>query len=293
MDDFINDENLPVDRDPAEPTRRTGRTGPVTPHGKAKSSQNRLTHGCRSEKTLLPDEDPEEFEFTVECWFTHYEPEDTVAYTLVQETARAHWVLKRNQKRVEGVEWELPSDPNAWTDNDHKKFTNFSRYKTTAERAFFRLFKEVEAYYGRLDRAENLRERARDQLIRFQMQWIDQRQKGMPKELTVEQYVEAEVIEGQTKTSYYPSNQELIKEAAERRRLPIFFERYISFPNGVPPEYEWTRANDFQKCRETMGVQKMSYKMWLDLIEREAASGSNHVGPLVPLPSNPHSEPRS
>ena len=174
MPNFLTEENLPLDEEqPAHSnpdTPPSGPTGPRTPHGKTSSRMNRLTHGCRSEKTILPGEDPEEFEFTIKSWFTHYEPEGGVAITLVEEVARAHWFLKRNQKRLEEAEWGLPVDPNSWTDDDHKKFTNFSRYKTTAERAFFRLFKELEGYYGRLDRAEQLRSRAHDRLMRLQIQ---------------------------------------------------------------------------------------------------------------------------
>jgi hypothetical protein len=37
-------------------------TGPTSPNGKAKSSMNRLTHGRRSDKTVLPFEDPAEWD---------------------------------------------------------------------------------------------------------------------------------------------------------------------------------------------------------------------------------------
>jgi hypothetical protein len=89
---------------------RTGPTGPRTPKGKAKSSQNSFKHGCRSAKTVLPHEDPAEFEATVQGWFTSYHPDTQPAITLVENLARAHWVLKRNEKRLEEVEWELPAN---------------------------------------------------------------------------------------------------------------------------------------------------------------------------------------
>jgi hypothetical protein len=92
MDNFIIDEL---------PPERTGPTGPRTPAGKAKSSGNSLKHGCRSEKTVLPHEDPAEFEATVQHWFTQYEPATPAAITLVENLVRAHWQLKRNQKRLD------------------------------------------------------------------------------------------------------------------------------------------------------------------------------------------------
>lgn len=41
---------------PEKPERPNRSTGPITPDGKARSSMNRLTHGCRSERTVLPDQ---------------------------------------------------------------------------------------------------------------------------------------------------------------------------------------------------------------------------------------------
>ncbi len=85
-------ENSPPNRSP----------GPRTPAGKATSSQNAIKHGCCSQKTILRDEDPAEFEFVVQGWFDHYRPED--------QLARAHWFLKRASKRLEEIEYELPSN---------------------------------------------------------------------------------------------------------------------------------------------------------------------------------------
>ncbi|MGI9071987.1 MAG: hypothetical protein ACR2JB_11905, partial [Bryobacteraceae bacterium] len=119
---------------------RTGSTGPRTPKGKAKSSRNSFKHGCRSAKTVLPYEDPDAFEATVQGWLTAYNPDTQPAITLVENLARAHWVLKRNKKRLEEVEWELPANASNWTDEHHKQYSTTNRYKTTAERSFLRYF---------------------------------------------------------------------------------------------------------------------------------------------------------
>jgi hypothetical protein len=81
-DDLI-DELLP----PSE--LRTGPTGPRTPAGKAKSSENSFKHGCRSAKTVLRHENPAAFEATVQGWLTHYQPDTQPAITLVENLARA------------------------------------------------------------------------------------------------------------------------------------------------------------------------------------------------------------
>ncbi len=57
--------NFIIDELPPELPPRTGPTGPRTPEGKAKSSKNSYKHGLRSEKNVLPDEDPAAFEATV------------------------------------------------------------------------------------------------------------------------------------------------------------------------------------------------------------------------------------
>lgn len=125
---------------------RSGRTGPTTPDGKARSSENSITHGCRSAKLILRHEDPAEFEALRDAWFRHYQPEDEIAAALVEETVRAHWLLKRAQKQLENIEWELPMNAYHWTEVHERLFRNFSRYKTANERTFFRFFKEMEAH---------------------------------------------------------------------------------------------------------------------------------------------------
>ncbi len=101
-DEILHDE-LP-------PLPHTSRGGPRTAAGKTISSQNALKHGCRSEKILLAGEDPAEFESTVDAWFDHYHPATPPAIALVEQLARSHWKLKRNQKRLEDIEYELPAN---------------------------------------------------------------------------------------------------------------------------------------------------------------------------------------
>jgi len=110
---------------------------------------NRLVHGCRSQKLVLRHEDPAEFEATVRGWFEHYAPQDEVAVSLVEELAKAHWFLKRAQKRLAEVEWELPMNAYHWTETHQRLLHNFTRYKVSAERTFQRYWKELEVYLRR------------------------------------------------------------------------------------------------------------------------------------------------
>ena len=136
----------PTSQDPRIENPRPRSTGPRSLKGKANSSMNRLVHGCRSQKLVLRHEDPAEFEATVRGWFEHYAPEDEVAVALVEELAKAHWFLKRAQKRLAEVEWELPMNAYHWTETHQKLLHNFTRYKVSAERTFQRYWKDLEAH---------------------------------------------------------------------------------------------------------------------------------------------------
>ena len=114
--------------EPEEQSRSRSRsTGPRTPEGKARSSQNRLTHGVRSEKTVLRTESKEAFDANMQLWLDRYPTEDDLIRLLVIETAEAYWFLLRAQKRLEDVEFELPGNAYHWIDAHQQLLTNFFR----------------------------------------------------------------------------------------------------------------------------------------------------------------------
>jgi hypothetical protein len=272
MGDFIIDElstQLP---------QRTGPTGPRTPEGKAKSSQNSWKHGCRSEKTVLPDENPAEFEATVQRWFTHYAPDNPAAISLGEKLARAEWQLKRTQKRLDEAEWPLPGNARCWTEDQHKQYVNFSRYHTTAERSFLRYFKEIEAYYHRIHRDDQARQLAFAKLANVEFKSLDKADKSALKDMRAEQVLEVQVIDGTCETTYFPSNEEVIDKAAKRPTPPLYISRSILFPDGiVPAEYAWAQPVPIKEGLIAQVLQRMLWPQWLELIEREE---SGHAGPI-------------
>lgn len=261
-----------------DPEKKPPRGGPQSPEGKERSKMNRLTHGCRSEKTVLRDEDPAEFEFIVEAWFEQYEPLDGIAVMLVKDTALAHWFFKRARRRLEAVEYELPADPNHWPEAGEKRFDRHMRYKTTAERSFFRHFKELEAHYDRMDRMEDARRLAKIKSAAIEMQWVTRKQEKTFEELKVEQVAEVQLVQGECRTTYYPTNEQIVEAVAKQPRAPLYIRRWINFPNGVPAEYAWSNPNIMQREVEARGSQTMLYPMWLQVIEKEKATG--HIGPI-------------
>ncbi len=303
----FDEKNFPDEnRDEAAESQNPGRsTGPRTPAGKANSSMNRLTHGCRSEILLLPFEDPAEFEFMLQSWMQAYNPqahrpfdgrcarldeddtpfaggcarldEDPTASTLVYETAKAHWFFQRNQKRLHQIEVRLPSDAWQWTDENIKLFNNFSRYKTAAERSFYRAFNNLEAHYKRQhDRAAKV-EKANAQMAKIELQWLKNKQESATQDKMTLQYVDVMGNDCDTTTTWLPTNETILKMVENTGKTPEFVNRYLFFWNGVPPEYEWTNPTHIQREHSSIGIQRMFYSDWLKLIEDEKSTG--HIQP--------------
>jgi hypothetical protein len=131
-------------------------TGPITEAGKAVSSMNRLTHGCRSAQIILHSEDPAEYAALIQGWVHQYNPQNPAERILVEQTAHAQWYLLRNQRRFDEVDHAKNLFFRTWTESQHKEYALALRYKTSAERAFLRWFKELESYYARVDRNRRL-----------------------------------------------------------------------------------------------------------------------------------------
>ncbi len=129
-------------------------TGPRTPAGKAVSSMNRLTHGCRSEQTILRHEDPAEYTALIQGWLNQYNPQNPAERQLVDQTAHAQRILMRNQRRFDEVEYEKNMHFRHWTEDQNHEYALALRYKVSAERAFLRWFKELESYYARVQRKQ-------------------------------------------------------------------------------------------------------------------------------------------
>jgi hypothetical protein len=254
-------------------------TGPRSPEGKANSSLNRLTHGCRSEQLLIPGEDPAEFEFLMNKWFDAYAPQDPVAANLVEEAAKACWFLKRNEKWLHQIQVRLPVDAWTWTDEHHKLLANAMRYKTTAERSFFRWYKSLETHYNREFHRGQLAERARARTAELNIQWLNRKQQLAAENLKIEQFAHILGDDEICSTTLAPTNEQIKNDVAARPEPPKFITRTLYFKNGVPAAYRWIAPNLIQRAFESVGLQTMLYSDWLEIVDREKTSGTNHLGP--------------
>ncbi|MGI8961498.1 MAG: hypothetical protein ACR2IV_17410 [Bryobacteraceae bacterium] len=93
------------------------------------------------------------------------------------------------------------------------------------------------------------------------------------------QWIEIEMDNGQTVTKLYPSNEKLIEEGKAMLPPPELVYRRLNFPAGVPPEYHWVTRNPEARERGGTGIQRMTVDTWLNVIEREGAERTGHVGP--------------
>jgi hypothetical protein len=70
-------------------------TGPKTPEGKSKVSQNAVTHGLTALRPVLANEDPEEYALFRDDFFRHHAPVGILEETLAERAAETFWRLSR------------------------------------------------------------------------------------------------------------------------------------------------------------------------------------------------------
>ena len=91
-------------------------TGPVTPEGRAISSQNSRKHGLCSKQIVLPGEDSAEYDALRENLLADYAPANDTERTLVEEVAAGSWRLARARRHETAILKKLvgeAGDPDA------------------------------------------------------------------------------------------------------------------------------------------------------------------------------------
>jgi hypothetical protein len=123
--------------EPAPPASAPGHsTGPRTPVGKDRSSQNARTHGLSSLTSvfvLLPGEDPKEWIELLRDLTNEFQPGSRTERILVTDMAQSHWLTQR----AINLQTSSIEDP--------KAFALYLRYQTTHHRAYYRALKQLMA----------------------------------------------------------------------------------------------------------------------------------------------------
>lgn len=283
----------------AEKPNPRGATGPRSMQGKMASSRNATVHGCTSSRLILPDEDANDWEELLRNWLGDYRPDCPTFADLVRLAAEAAWHLRRNTRRYDEAEQRLleqAPDPFVWTDEQHKLLERFLRYKTSAERVFYR--------------ARNAAEQARKarfsedlQLKNFAMreatagikkanrdaEAVAEEDEGSeeeaPRPTLLLQHGCVTVQDGQTKTYLTIPNDhmlEIMQAKRELGKLPIIIHRDLQFDcDDIPREYEWVKplmetARLTFKPGKVMNFDPISEEEFLRLVRQQRAAGSAH-----------------
>lgn len=282
----------------------------------------------RSRKLIIGEERQEDFDRLAAGWRTEYEPEGQAGESLVERVILNDWFLQRAEGVYMDLETELAETPALErTEEQHAKLQLYLRYKTTAERSFYRAFyalrglrkdkfkEEVDLMrvreVMRQEATKEVRRAAKEVLeemastrrveaakrlgpakavdrtspetaVQSRAKTLFQGQnhpKKMRKVAVLDQWIEVEIQDGKTVTKLYPTNEGLIQEGQRMDPPPELVYRRLHFPNGIPEEYRWVTSRSERFARGGMGTQRMTVDTWLDVIEREEAGGTGHVGP--------------
>ena len=93
-------------------------TGPRTPEGKARSSQNATRHGLTSTRLIIQDDEREEFEELESSLREEVRPEGALEHDVFTQLIHASWNLRRS-RRLEAEQFVNGVDP--LTDPDREK----------------------------------------------------------------------------------------------------------------------------------------------------------------------------
>jgi hypothetical protein len=270
----------------------------------------------RSKTLILPDESQEDFDRLAAGWRAEYGDDGQATTSLLERVIQNDWFLQRAERRYMEEEAELAAKAGVsavgWSEEQHHKLELFLRYKTGAERSFYRAFHSLRGLRKDKIKEELDLDKVREEVLECAREAVTKAHQEMQQEqaeqarvaaadparrskdtfgekkaskkkgkLTIlDQWVEVKIEDGKTVTRLYPSNEELIKEGKKMDSTPDMVYRRMSFSNGIPEEYRWASASHPERFeRGGMGTQRMTVDTWLEVIEREAASGTGHVGP--------------
>ena len=128
-------------------------TGPVTVQGKARSASNATKHGLSSAFTVLPNEDPDEYDEIFNGFIEEFDPAGYHETFLVHQMIQSRWRIIRIH-RLERVYLEQLQVAGPTVDPDQAILDSmaakgvdvlnaFARYTAAAERSYFKAHREL------------------------------------------------------------------------------------------------------------------------------------------------------
>ena len=116
-------------------------TGPQTPEGKARVSQNALQHGLTSARVVVRQDEREEFEALRGSLAAELDPQGAIESLTFDELLHAAWNLKRF-RRLE-AECSLGTIDDFTDPETTAVLDRLSRYQSRAQRAYYRALQEL------------------------------------------------------------------------------------------------------------------------------------------------------
>jgi hypothetical protein len=128
-------------------------TGPRTPEGRARVSQNRITHGLTSGNVLLPGEDPAAYDALLGSLVVGHVPATATERALVESIAHNQWRLERIARweaalLAESLEGD-PAQPSrlmttfSKAADSSEALAKLQRYEASTRRAWLAALKEL------------------------------------------------------------------------------------------------------------------------------------------------------
>jgi hypothetical protein len=141
-------------------------TGPKSPEGKQTSSRNATRHGLTGVFTVLPHENPEDFNDLAARVRDESQPEGETENFLVDQMIQARCRLLRIQ-RLEALAFEqILTEPGSSSDPDARILAAFSasgnaldklqRYATAAERSYYKALHELQKSRAQRQKSESI-----------------------------------------------------------------------------------------------------------------------------------------
>jgi hypothetical protein len=116
-------------------------TGPRTPEGKARSSQNARVHGLTSREVVVAEDEREIFEQFVAGYEQDLQPQGALELTLFNQIVHSAWNLRRVHI-LEAALFDGAADPLA-DDGCAAKLDRLARYAKRFENTLFRSTREL------------------------------------------------------------------------------------------------------------------------------------------------------
>jgi hypothetical protein len=120
-------------------------TGPRTPEGRARSSQNARTHGLTARDLIITPDEQEEFEELLNGYQTDVQPQGETQQTLFEALVEAAWNLRRVRRAETKLCSNIPCLDLLDDQEIQKKLDRLARHKVHIERTFHRSLKELKA----------------------------------------------------------------------------------------------------------------------------------------------------